>query len=185
VALDFSEKLFFPYISNYDTKEIHLHYEAIKIISFQIWIGGIWLITFLCGWISTWQVYVQIVYAIFLLGPALAIIGISITIAILLKRRQKPGQKNAPPFVSVSKIVDNQLSKVKVDSPIPGSPKMSSGYGSAPGTPVKPTQRKMISSATALQRRNKKDKQAVIQLFLIVGSFLLGYIPLTGKIIHF
>ena len=135
-------------------------------------------------WIPTWQVYVQIVYAVFLFGPAVAIIAISISIAVLLKKREIPttSQTNAPSFVSVSKVVDDQLSKVKRGSPVLGSPKLSSGYGSAPGTPAqKTTQRKMISSVTALQRRRKKDKQAVIQLFLIVGSFLLGYIPLTGK----
>uniref|UniRef100_F6WSI3 G-protein coupled receptors family 1 profile domain-containing protein n=3 Tax=Ciona intestinalis TaxID=7719 RepID=F6WSI3_CIOIN len=33
---------------------------------------------------------------------------------------------------------------------------------------------------TSQLRRQKKDRQAILQLFLIVGSFLFGYIPLTA-----
>ena len=137
-------------------------------------------------WIPTWQVYVQIVYAVFLFIPAIAIICMSIAIAVLLRNRKMvQGQKTPPPFVSVSKVVDDQLAKTRNQSLVTGnmSPKLSSQSGSAPGTPVQKTrQRIQQSREAALQRRRNKDKQAVLQLFLIVGSFLLGYIPLAGTV---
>jgi len=36
-------------------------------------------------------------------------------------------------------------------------------------------------SPAVLAYRMRKERQAILQLGLIVGSFLLGYLPFTGK----
>ena len=141
-------------------------------------------------WIPTWQVYVQIVYAVFLLAPALAIIGISIAIAVLLRKRTiPPGDTNAPSFVSISKGLDDKVRSKRniLSSSYDLSPQLSGvTTPNSCGTPKhKDMGRKMLSREAALQRRREKDKRAVVQLFLIVGSFLFGYIPLTGEYLLF
>lgn len=85
-------------------------------------------------WFSTWQLYIQFAYPIFLYIPAIGVILISFAITVKLFTHKKPGDKTASP------------------------------------------------SAPPRHMRSRKDKQIVIQLMLIVGSFLLGYTPVTGEI---
>jgi len=42
------------------------------------------------------------------------------------------------------------------------------------------TKNKKRPKSVAERARSSKDRQAILQLWLIVGSFLFGYIPLTG-----
>nr|XP_026694325.1 adenosine receptor A3-like [Ciona intestinalis] len=164
-------------------------FKQISPTHMTIWISSIWVITFLGGfiphflfntvnvidrfndpssarwascslssyWFTTWQQYVQVAYGFYLYLPAVAIIGISIAIAALLKQRKKPGDcyviKNTIAVSSVSQIIES--------------------------SPNLHTSRRSLKMTSQL-RRQKKDRQAILQLFLIVGSFLFGYIPLTA-----
>ena len=114
-------------------------------------------------WFSTWQVYVQIAYAFYLYLPAVSIIAISIAITIILRRkRMLPTHKTTNAISAVSNVVEN--------STVNGS-----------SSPTRKQQKEKKCMGTPAERRWRKNKQAILQLLLIVGSFLFGYIPLTGK----
>ena len=114
-------------------------------------------------WISTWQIYVLLAYAIFIFLPAAGIIVISISITVILHRKRTFPSEKLP--TTVSTIADQNHQN---------SPNISTlGRNKTAKRSCKPVE-------TAAERRWKKNKQAIYQLLLIVGSFLFGYIPLAG-----
>ncbi|XP_039252602.1 galanin receptor 2a-like [Styela clava] len=134
-----------------------------------LWLATIWTLSFGCGfiphaifnevkvvdryssqarwascslasrWFSTWQVYIQFAYPIFLYVPAGLVIVISAAIGIKLATHKRPGDTTASQSQDASNSVSRQI-----------------------------------------KSRRKKDKHIIMQLFLIVGSFLLGYAPVTA-----
>ncbi|XP_076814285.1 growth hormone secretagogue receptor type 1-like [Clavelina lepadiformis] len=172
-------------------------FQRISSLHMKLWIGTIWTITFLIGfiphflfntvkvidrendpsaarwascslsnyWFAIWQIYVQIAYAFMIYLPAAGILSISITIAVLLRKHRIPGE-TVHMKTTISSVTDATTSNA----------------ASTSWTPVKPAAKVVKANArmTAAERRWNKDKQAIYQLFLIVTSFLIGYVPLTA-----
>ena len=122
-------------------------------------------------WRESWQYYAEVTYDLIFGLSAIAIIGISIAIAYILKKRNLP-----PGFVSNNSAVAKDLSSVT------GSCSQTQNTNNNNCNLAPPNSQRAVgfSREKALQRRKRKDKQTMFQLFLIVCSFIIGYVPLTG-----
>jgi len=175
----------------------------------QVWIFSIWFVTFTAGfiphflfnnvkaeervldpstarwascsldprWIPTWQIYVQIVYALFIFLPALGIIIVSTAITVILSRRKVPSDKHPNTVILVSSIYKAKTHVLGTCTLGGGASEQTCNFN---GVLVE-KKRKSVAERV----RSSRDRQAILQLWLIVGSFLFGYFPLTGTKVTF
>ena len=132
-------------------------------------------------YVSIWKYYAEVAYDLIFSISALAIIGISVAIVYFLKKRNLP-----PGFVSnavAPKESDYQISSITASCSQTQSQNINSNNSN--NLEVNPLQltKGHIGKCRerALEKRRRKDKQTMFQLFLIVCSFLIGYVPLEGN----
>ena len=130
--------------------------------------------------ITAWRYYAEIVYDLIFSLSALAIIGISIAIAYVLKKRSLPPGYNRNQVPSKQSESRN-ISSVAVSSNVSQNANFNNSNQQETNNADLKRQAIGLSRKTALKRRKKKDNQIMFQLLLISCSFLIGYIPLTGK----
>ena len=123
-----------------------------------------------------WQFYAEVVYDLIFGFSSLAIFAISVAIALILKRRRFPTSFVATVSDSIAKDIDLHGTTTSFSQNTNGS---NSGLREIANEAVK--RRASGNRETAIQRRRRKDRQIVFQLFLIVCSFFIGYVPLIGK----
>jgi len=129
-----------------------------------------------------WQYYAEIFYDLIFGISALCIVGISIAIVYFLKKRHLP-----PGFLSnavAPKDSDYQISSVTASYSHTPSQNMNNNNTNSPEPNAQPSKRYAGQARErALERRKRKDRQTMLQLFLIVCSFFIGYVPLTGMLL--
>ena len=134
--------------------------------------------------ITAWRYYAEVVYDLIFSLSALAIIGISIAIAHVLKKRSLP-----PGYVS-NQTPSKELESRNISSVVVVSChniSQNENFNNSNQQEMNNMKRQTIGQIRekAMQRRKKKDRQTMFQLLLVSCSFLIGYVPLIGKHLKF